>query len=86
MKTLISLTLLLMLVGCSANAQPTSSVQTLEFTGDSLPALRHITDMKISGDTLYFVYETEDGFGQRFLRSAVIDYENAKFEYQTGNR
>ncbi|WP_289873205.1 BF3164 family lipoprotein [uncultured Duncaniella sp.] len=78
MKTLISLTLLLMLVGCSANAQPTSSVQTLEFTGDSLPALRHITDMKISGDTLYFVYETEDGFGQRFLRSAVIDYENAK--------
>ncbi len=50
MKTLISLTLLLMLVGCSANAQPTSSVQTLEFTGDSLPALRHITDMKISGD------------------------------------
>lgn len=78
MKTLILLPLLFILIGCNANAQPTSSVKTLELTGDSLPTLRHMTDMKISGDTLYFVYETEDGFGQRFLRSATIDHENAK--------
>jgi len=32
--------------------------------------------MKAIADTLWFVYETEDGFGQRFLRKAIIDREN----------
>jgi len=32
--------------------------------------------MKAVADTLWFVYETEDGFGQRFLRKAVIDQDN----------
>ena len=73
MKTLIFLMLLLMSVGCSANAQPTSSVQTLELTGDSLPTLRHITDMKISGDTLYFVYETEDGYYVSYMPYPFFD-------------
>lgn len=78
MKTLIATAYLLLLVSCTANSQPTPSVKMLELTGDSLPAIRHVTDMKISGNTLYFAYETEDGFGQRFLRSAAIDHENAK--------
>jgi len=44
--------------------------------GDSLPPIRHITEIKAVGDTLWFVSETEDGFGQRFLRKAVICREN----------
>ena len=30
--------------------------------------------MKISGDTLLFAYESNDGYGQRFLRRAFIDF------------
>lgn len=29
--------------------------------------------MKVSGDTLLFVFECEDGYGQRLLRRAIID-------------
>lgn len=67
--------LVLLLASCSANAYV---VETQPYTliGDSLPPIRHITEMKVAGDTLWFVYETEDGFGQRFLRRAVIDIEN----------
>ena len=32
--------------------------------------------MKVSGDTLLFVYECEDGHGQRLLRRAIIDSNN----------
>ena len=32
--------------------------------------------MKVSGDTLLFVFECEDGYGQRLLRRAVIDSTN----------
>jgi len=32
--------------------------------------------MRAVADTLWFVYETENGFGQRFLRKAIIDREN----------
>ncbi len=32
--------------------------------------------MKMSGDTLLFVFECEDGYGQQLLRRAVIDNSN----------
>lgn len=32
--------------------------------------------MKVSGDTLLFVFECEEGYGQRFLRRAIIDSSN----------
>lgn len=32
--------------------------------------------MKVSGDTLLFVFECENGYGQRFLRRAIIDSAN----------
>lgn len=41
-----------------------------------MPAIRHVTDMKMSGDTLLFVFECEDGYGQQLLRRAVIDNSN----------
>lgn len=41
--------------------------------GEPLPAIRHMIDMKMSGDTLLFVFEGNDGYGQRFLRRAVVD-------------
>ena len=59
-----------------ANAQSTTATAKLKISGESLPAIRHITDMKISGDTLLFVFECEDGYGQRLLRRAVIDSTN----------
>lgn len=64
----------LLLASCTANAHVTAN-QPLTLIGDRLPPIRHITDMKAVADTLWFVYETEDGFGQRFLRKAVIDQD-----------
>lgn len=75
MKQLIIILYSLLMASCTVNAQ--SSVRMLTLVGDSLPSIRHITDMKIHGDTLYFVYETEDGFGQRILRKAIIDKDKA---------
>ena len=66
---------MLLLASCTANAHITAN-QPLTLIGNSLPPIRHITDMKAVADTLWFVYETEDGFGQRFLRKAVIDQDN----------
>lgn len=65
------LSLFVLLLASSANAHH-------EFTliGHELPTIRHITEMKAVGDTLWFVYETEDGFGQRFLRKAIVDRDN----------
>ena len=64
----------LLLASCTANAHVTAN-QPLTLIGDRLPPIRHITDMKAVADTLWFVYETEDCFGQRFLRKAVIDQD-----------
>lgn len=75
MRTLYIMALSLLMSGC-ANAQSTVNATRLELIGETLPAMRHITDMKMSGDTLLFVFETEDGFGQRFLRRAVVDRDN----------
>lgn len=75
MKTVQAILLSLLLPGC-ANAQSTVVTQKLDLVGEPLPPIRHITEMKVSGDTLLFVYESEDGFGQRFIRRAVIDRDN----------
>ena len=61
--------------GC-ANAQSATTTAELKISGESLPAIRHVTDMKVSGDTLLFVFECEDGYGQRLLRRAIIDSTN----------
>ena len=75
MKHLFLLLSALLLAGCTSNAQTITPV-TLEIKGESLPAIRHITDMKMVGDTLLFAYETEDSYGQRFLRSAMFDKDS----------
>lgn len=72
MKILQIIALTLFMSGC-ANAQSTTTTTKLKLSGEPLPAIRHITDMKISGDTLLFVFECEDGYGQRLLRRAIID-------------
>ena len=72
MKQVLVFIFALLLTGC-ANAQSVS-IHKLDLTGCSLPPIRHITDMKISGDTLLFVYETEDGLNRNamLLTSAPI--------------
>ena len=75
MKILLVMALSLFKSGC-ANAQPPTSTTNMEIISEPLPAIRHITDMKISGDTLLFAFECEGGDGQRFLRRAIIDRAN----------
>ncbi len=76
MKNLIIFIFALTLTSCSVNAQQSADAQKLTLTGCTLPAISHVNDMKITGDTLWFVYETEGGYGQRFLRRAIIDSKN----------
>ncbi len=76
MKNLIVFIFALTLTSCSVNAQQSADAQKLTLTGSRLPAIRHVNDMKITGDTLWFVYETEGGYGQRLLRRAIIDSKN----------
>lgn len=73
MKILPSIFLIILSPGCAATQSVPAALIPFEIKGDTLPPIRHITDMKISGDTLFFVYERENGFGQRFLRRALID-------------
>ncbi len=73
MKILPIIALTLFISGC-ANAQSTTTASKLEISGEPLPAIRHVTDMKVFGDTLLFVFECEDGYGQRLLRRATIDH------------
>lgn len=75
MKILHLLALSLFMTGC-ANAQSTTTTAKLKISGEPLPAIRHVTDMKVSGDTLLFVFECENGYGQRLLRRAIIDSAN----------
>lgn len=75
MKILPIIALTLFMSGC-ANAQSTITTTKLKISGEPLPAIRHVTDMKVSGDTLLFVFECENGYGQRFLRRAIIDSAN----------
>ena len=75
MKILHLLALSLFMSGC-ANAQSSTSTINFDILGGELPAIRHMVDMKTVGDTLLFTYESEDGYGQRLLRRAVIDSKN----------
>lgn len=75
MKILPIIALTLFMSGC-ANAQSTITTTKLKISGEPLPAIRHVTDMKVSGDTLLFVFECENGYGQRFLRRAIIESAN----------
>lgn len=63
MKIFLIMALTLFMSGC-ANAQSASTPVKLDVVGETLPTIRHINDMKMSGDTLFFVYECEDGYGQ----------------------
>ncbi len=76
MKILIILICALTLTSCSVNTKQSTDIQDMILSGEKLPSIRHVTEMKITGDTLWFVYETEDGHGQRFLRRALIDCDN----------
>lgn len=75
MNTLRIMAFILFISGC-ANAQTAIPSAKFDIVGDTLPAIRHMTDMKVSGDTLLFVFEGEDGYGQRILRRAVVDCES----------
>lgn len=75
MKILHLLALSLFMSGCT-NAQSSTSTINFDILGNGLPAIRHMVGMKIAGDTLLFAYESEDGYGQRLLRRAVIDMNN----------
>lgn len=67
----------LLISGC-ANAQSKSMCSSLDVVGTQLLAIRHMNDMKMSADTLLFVYECEGGYGQQYLRRAVVDTEKNK--------
>ena len=67
MKIFQIIALSLFISGCAVARSSTAPV-TLDVVGESLPTIRHINDMKMKGDTLFFVYEGEDGYGQRLLR------------------
>ena len=79
MKTLKIIALLALMPGC-ADAQSTTAETNLDITGDSLPAISHIVEMKMSSDTLLFVYESKEGYGQRFLRRAVIGFGRSQLK------
>lgn len=82
MKIFLIMALTLYMSGC-ANAQSTSTPVKLDVVGETLPAIRHINDMKMSGDTLFFVYEGEDGYGQCLLRRAVVDTKSHTLRVST---
>ncbi len=75
MKYLLILSFILSLSGC-ADARTTTAFTKLDATGEPLPSIRHMIEMKMSGDTLMFVYESEEGYGQQILRRAIVDREN----------
>jgi len=82
MNVFLIMALTLFMSGC-ANAQSTSTPVKLDVVGETLPAIRHINDMKMSVDTLFFVYEGEDGYGQRLLRRAVVDTKSHTLRVST---
>lgn len=82
MKVFLIMALPLFISGC-ANAQSTSTPVKFDVVGETLPAIRHINDMKMSGDTLFFAYESEDGYGQRLLRRAVVDIKSHNLRVST---
>lgn len=78
MKTFGLLILFLVLTNC-AGAEPSVKITKFGTSGEPPDDIRLMTDMKVSGDTLMFVYETHDGHGQLFVRRAIIDREKHNF-------
>lgn len=62
----------LLLAACATTGQ-TPLLSEFDLTGDPLPPVRHVTEMKVSGDTLFFVHDSEESQGLLFLRRAFID-------------
>lgn len=56
-----------------------SLISRIDCVGQPFPRIRHMINMKFHGDTLFFVYESDGGCGQRFLRRATIDMTDHKF-------
>ena len=52
MKILSIIALSMFIMSGCANAQSTITTTKLKISGEPLPAIRHVTDMKVSGDTL----------------------------------
>ena len=77
MKALYLIALALVSAGC-VNSQPSIDMVRLDCMGQPLPKIRHIVEMKAMADTLFFVYESEEGFGQRILQRATIDKKNRR--------
>ena len=77
MKALYLIALALVSAGC-VNSQPSIDTVRLDCMGQPLPKIRHIVEMKAMADTLFFVYESEEGFGQRILQRATIDKKNRR--------
>lgn len=75
MKILKTMALSILMPVC-ANAQSTALHAKFDVAGNALPAIRHMTDMKMTGDTLLFVYEGHENNGQRCLRRAVVDRDS----------
>lgn len=75
MKIILIMAFTIFMSGC-ANAHPICTPVKLDVVGENLPQISHINDMKMLGDTLFFVYESEDGYGQRLLSRAIVDFEN----------
>ncbi|WP_289763482.1 hypothetical protein [uncultured Duncaniella sp.] len=76
MKILKTMALSMLMPVC-ANAQSTTLHAKFDVAGNALPAIRHMTDMKMTGDTLLFVYEGHENHGQRCLRRAVVDRDSS---------
>lgn len=62
-----------MLLAVCATTGQTPLLSEFDLTGAPLPPVRHVTEMKASGDTLFFVHDSEESQGLLFLRRAVID-------------
>ena len=77
MKTLYLMVLSVLTAVC-AHAQSAIDTVRLDCMGQPLPKIRHIVEMKALADTLFFVYESEEGFGQRILRRATVDKQNCR--------
>lgn len=75
MKTLYLIALTVLTAVC-AHAQSAIDTVRLDCTGQPLPKIQHVIEMKVLADTLFFVYESEEGFGQRILQRATIDKQN----------
>lgn len=62
----------LLLAACATTGQ-TPLLSEFDLSGAPLPQIRHVTEMKVSGDTLFFVHDSEESHGLLFLRRAFID-------------